>query len=142
MHRMSSFDLRKTFFFGDIQNAPFSKLGHWLFYVSTFEACLLTFATQDPNITRCFVIEKLSLYMIFLTILVWMIFKIPTIILAHIPSLMHVLHSCKKFEAQIHRKFFKRKIKIVKIEKQPYVADGMIRCGDPNCKMMHKATPP
>ena len=86
--------------------------------------------------------EKFCLYMIFNTVLVWIVFKVPSLIMAHIPALVETLHACKKLEASIHNKFCKRKIKIVKIEKQPYVADGMIRCGDPNCKMMHNATPP
>ena len=30
------------------------------------------------------------------------------------------------------------KIKKVEIEKQPFVQGGMIRCNDPNCKMMHE----
>jgi hypothetical protein len=30
-----------------------------------------------------------------------------------------------------------RNIKIIKIEKQPWIEAGMIRCGDPKCKMMH-----
>ena len=138
MHRMSSFDLRKQLFFGQIESAPFSKLGHWLLYVSTFEACLLLFAVQDPNILKCLIVEKLCIYLILIEIIVWLVFKIPSLIMAHVPALVETLHSCKKLEAKIHNKLCKRKIKIVKIEKQPYVQGGMIRCGDPNCKMMHK----
>lgn len=77
--------------------------------------------------------------MICLEFIVWLFFKVPVLIMAHVPALVEPLHKLKQFEAKIQKKFFPRKIKIVKVEKQPYVQGGMIRCGDPNCKLMHDA---
>ena len=33
-HRISSYEIRKTIFFGDTFSAPFSKMGHFLFWIS------------------------------------------------------------------------------------------------------------
>ena len=65
--------------------------------------------------------EKFALYLIVIEMLVWAFFKIPVLIMAHVPALVEPLHQYKIFEAKIHNKLCPRKIKIVKIEKQPYV---------------------
>ena len=130
-HKMSSYDIRK----GLIH----SSTGYLLAYFSTFEAIFLCLCVTDENINNCFMPEKFALYLIIIETSVWLFFKVPVLIMAHVPVLVEPLHKYKILEAKIHNTLFPRKVKIVKIEKQPYVDGGMIRCGDPNCKMMHDA---
>ena len=56
------------------------------------------------------------------------------------------LHKIKIWESAINKrikKFFWHRnspvlIERIPIKKQPWVEDGWIRCGDPNCPKMHK----
>ena len=112
-HKMSSYDIRKGLYQ--------SNAGYFLAYLSTFEALFICFCVTDQNILNCFMPEKFALYLIVIEMLVWAFFKIPVLIMAHVPALVEPLHQYKIFEAKIHNKLCPRKIKIVKIEKQPYV---------------------
>ena len=73
------------------------------------------------------------------------IVRVPILIMVHVHSLTPLLHSIKKFEGSIRRSWRKftnggkiAKIEKIKIYRQPWVEQGMIRCGDPKCKMMHQ----
>ena len=68
-----------------------------------------------------------------------LLFRVPTLILAHMPDHIEWLHRIKILEAKIHKAFRpKKRVQAVKVEVQPWIEDGWIRCGDPNCKTMHK----
>ena len=74
------------------------------------------------------------------------IIRVPILIMVHVHSLTPLLHSIKKFEGSVRRSWRKfmnggkiAKIEKIKIYRQPWVEQGMIRCGNPNCKMMHSS---
>eukprot|EP00356_Strombidium_inclinatum_P017189 CAMPEP_0170487564 /NCGR_PEP_ID=MMETSP0208-20121228/6352_1 /TAXON_ID=197538 /ORGANISM="Strombidium inclinatum, Strain S3" /LENGTH=107 /DNA_ID=CAMNT_0010761889 /DNA_START=400 /DNA_END=723 /DNA_ORIENTATION=- len=107
---MSSFELRRDAFFGDIFAKPFSKLGHTLFFLSLVEGLLLTLVIKDQNVLNSFIVDRLALGLIVLEVLVWCLFKLPVIYMAGNPKWGETLHALKKFEARLQRSLCKRKV--------------------------------
>mmetsp|Transcript_8904 Transcript_8904/g.15101 ORF Transcript_8904/g.15101 Transcript_8904/m.15101 type:complete len:159 (-) Transcript_8904:144-620(-) len=121
-HLMSSYSLRKQLFFGDWFSAPFSKLGHNLFFLSVLQAYLSTLLTpSDGYLGLVFQLDRLCVGLIALESLVWFVFKIPILYLAFNPRWMDLLHRIKQFEAQIHQQYFKSPVKQIPVERQPYI---------------------
>ena len=137
---MMSFDLRRKMFHGDFLERPFTQVGHWLFFVSLLTAFLFVVQVDDPMVHNPFLIEQLALYIIFFEFVTVLGFRIPTLICCHIPVLSSIFHNVKIAESQLTRALFPRKIQRIEIKKQPWVEGGMIRCGDPTCKLMHKSS--
>ena len=63
----------------------------------------------------------MCLWVLFFELVVVLTFRIPILIMAHIPALCPILHEMKKMEYEFNQYFFPRKIKIIKVPKQPYV---------------------
>jgi len=106
---------------------------------------LISYYAQDFKITISFVIEKIFLYLFFIEFLTLFGTRGLILILSHVFFLTPYFHFIKKVEYMaykyvnqiLYRGKKGRNIKIIKIEKQPWIEAGMIRCGDPKCKMMH-----
>ena len=92
------------------------------------------------------IVEKILLYLFIIEFVTLFATRGIILILSHVFYFTPIFHSLKKAEFWIYKCMNKiiyggdkkgRNIKIIKIEKQPWIEAGMIRCGDPNCKMMH-----
>ena len=118
-----------------------TKQSHYLFILSIISAIVqdMEFMSDNAEIRNCFLIDRLCVYALVFQFVLVSCIRIPLVIMSHIPILVPLLHSIKIYEAKLHRLLCKRKVKIIKVDKQPYIEDGWIRCGDPNCKTMHKA---
>ena len=136
---MSSYHLRKELFFDAIIANPFSKLGHWQFLVSFIGALIQYYYITDTKIFYCCILDWFSMLTIISTTVMISICRWPMIIIAHIHSLAPYAIPVRKFEYEVKKwmRGGKHKVTTVEVPRQPYVQDGMIKCGDPNCKMMH-----
>lgn len=137
-HQISSWNIRQAVMIGEVKGVPFSELSHYLFAVSVVSAVLQLTVVTNEHVLNCFIIDRLSWYLVVLQLALVILFRIPALIMAHVPALMPALHQLKIVESKVHRMLCKSKVKIRKVDKQPYIEDGWIRCGDPNCKLMHK----
>lgn len=132
--------MRKYLSVGDIRETPLSKWSHHLFIVSLLGAYINHCLIKDEYVQGIFFTDRLCAYILTIEVVIVLIFRVPILIVAHVPALMPLLHNIKKLEAKVHRKIFgTHRITHIKVDKQPYVEGGFIRCGDPNCKLMHKS---
>lgn len=146
MHRISAFSIRKSIFFGPLLSAPFTMPSHYSFVLSFVCLYFLLFKFTDPLILACFMPDRFFAGLLWLEFLLCFFSRVTVLIMAHSKPLVLLLHDIKKWEAAFNAKVKKtlwhRKspvlIESIPIKKQPWVEDGMIRCGDPNCKLMHK----
>ena len=116
-HEMSSYDIRRRIFHGDILTKPFSKAGHLLFVLSLFTGYLVTFYITNEHVHNSFFIEKICLWVLFVELVVVTTFRVPILIMAHIPALCPLLHEMKKMEYEFNQFFFPRKVKIINVVK-------------------------
>ena len=109
-HSMMSFDLRRKIFHGDFLERPMTRIGHWLFIISLLSAFYFVVSIDDPMVYSAFVIEQMCFYMIAFEFIVVLCFRIPVLIMVHIPYLSSFIHNIKIAESSLTRAFFPTKI--------------------------------
>jgi hypothetical protein len=107
---MMSFDLRRKMFHGDFLERPFTQYGHWLFIISLLTAFFFVVQIDDPMVRNAFMMETFCFYLMAFEFIVVLCFRVPVLIICHIPFLAPILHNIKIAEAQLTRFFFPRKI--------------------------------
>lgn len=90
------------------------------------------------EIRSCFGIDILCFWVFALEFAIVAASRTVSLIFAHVPALVPLFYGIKRVEAQLHRTLCRRRVTVVKVERQPFIEGGWIRCGDPGCKMMHK----
>ena len=91
MHRMSSYDIRRSIYF--------SKMGITLGLVSLFEAVLLQFQIKDQNLRFYMIVDRMALCLIITKTIIWMVFKWPSLIMIEFQCFNEFLHTIRKIEA-------------------------------------------
>lgn len=146
MHRISAFSIRKSIFFGPLLSAPFTVPSHYSFLLSFVCIYLQLYKFTDPVILSCFLPDRVFACLLAFEFLLCFLSRATVLIMAHSKSLVLTLHELKKweasFKAKVKRTLWHRNrpvlIESIPVKKQPWVEDGWIRCGDPNCKLMHR----
>ena len=111
---MSSYDIRKSIFFGEVFSAPLTKLGHIMFVLSLFHAYLMQFHVKDEFLNNCLLLDKLALAIFgaeFAIVTGWRV----SILLLIKTEQFDILHKLKQVEAKIHKKMYRRKIEKVHV---------------------------
>ena len=94
-----SLDLRRKIFHGDIVSRPLTRVGHWLFVVSLLTAFYFVRYVNNTEVFNAFLIEQMCLFLILGELIIVLCFRIPILVLAHIPAMAPLLHNIKIAEA-------------------------------------------
>lgn len=137
-HVIASHHLRSLVHVGEYTEVPLTKASHFLFLVSLVTAFFVSFVAENSQIRNCFTIDIICFGVLLFEFLIVAVSRSISLIFAHVPALVPLFYSIKRFEAYLHKTLCRRRVTIVKVEKQPYIEGGWIRCGDPHCHMMHK----